>query len=388
MPESTEDLGLNFNPFEPAASGPPVGAELWLPTSWQRRLETRLRQLSQGQGAKALPVVGEYGSGKTYLLQWLHQEWFPRRRIKPFYFDNPGVQFYDLANSLLRQIGRKNFAKSIWELASPSLSRFQQSLFPNGFEEYLRGYHLRGNQTAILSGLQSAIKAAGIASDDEIAHRLAKLVAETPAKPYFEYRDFIAGSRGALVAEREEAPYFAAILRTLQSTAGISAVAFLIDEFEEISLEKRLSRREAHDYLATLKRLINLSLHEDLWLIVAMTPDSVEKTSSLEPALWDRFTGQGRYLLDVPALEPADAIDLIRHRLNSAREGRPTPLDSLFPFPENLGAMLSPATLSSPRRLVKVCFYALSERNGISLPFSEGYLRGIEDKAYPSSSAG
>ena len=76
-----------------------------------------------GQGVKAIVVVGEYGTGKTCLLQWLHREVLPSRQIKSFYFDNPGVQFYDLANMLLRTIGRKEFAKFIWELARLACER-------------------------------------------------------------------------------------------------------------------------------------------------------------------------------------------------------------------------------------------------------------------------
>ena len=88
----------------------------------------------------------------------------------------------------------------------------------------------------ILGKLQGAILKAGICDDEEIAHRLARIVAETPTRPYFEYRDFVAGKRDTLVAEGEEAPYFGAIIRTLRLAGGIRAVVFLIDEFEEVIL--------------------------------------------------------------------------------------------------------------------------------------------------------
>jgi hypothetical protein len=135
MSTHLERLGLRFNPFEPAASGAPLGEELWLPSGWSQRLQQLLNLLIQGKGTKAIAVVGEYGSGKTYILQWLHRQELPKRQIQPFYFDNPGVQFYDLANALLRQIGRKNFAKCLWELVVPHVSGYQRSLFALGFEE-------------------------------------------------------------------------------------------------------------------------------------------------------------------------------------------------------------------------------------------------------------
>lgn len=161
-------------------------------------------------------------------------------------------------------------------------------------------------------------------------------------------------------------------------------MAFLIDEFEEISLQKRLTRREAHDYLATLKRLINLTQNEDLWLIVAMTPHAAEETRMLEPALWERFTGQGQYQFEIPPLTADDAGDLVKSRLDTARAEGFTPLNNLFPFPDSLETALSPATISSPRRLVKVCFYAISDADSVPLPFTHDYLRHIESKVYPT----
>lgn len=384
MPTSLKHLGLKFNPFEPSASGAPIDGDLWLPSSWQDQLQHSLDLLAQGQGVKAVVIAGGYGSGKTYILQWLYRHELPKRRIKPFYFDNPGVHFYALANTLLRQIGRKDFAKCLWELAALHVSGYQRSLFAHGFEEYLAAQQTGRRRPDIAADLQRAIREADVTSDEEIAYRLARIVTETPTKPYFEYRDFVAGTRNTLVAEGEEAPYFRAILKTLRLAAGIDAVAFLIDEFEEISLQKRLTRREAHDYLATLKRLINLTQSEDLWLVVAMTPDAAEKTRELEPALWERFTGEGQYFFEIPPLETADAISLVKHRLNTARVEDPALTNELFPFPNKLDRMLSPATLSSPRRLTKVCFFAISNAaEADPLPFMDKYLHTIESKVYP-----
>ncbi|HUU91803.1 MAG TPA: hypothetical protein VM238_11425 [Phycisphaerae bacterium] len=374
-------LGLRYNPFEPSASGAPVQESSWSPAKWEGELRAQLDQLAGAQGVKAIAISGEYGSGKTYILQWLQRVELPRRRIRAFYFDNPGVQFYDLANALLRQIGRKDFAKSLWELASTHVGPYQRTFFGTGFEDFLR--KRRGQKPeVVLARLQDAIVKAKITTREEIAYRLAQLVADTPTKPYYEYRDFVAGRRNTLVAEREEAPYFGAILKTLRLAANIKAVAFLIDEFEEVALQKRLTRREAHEYLATLKRLINLT-EEDLWLVVAMTPDAVDKTQALEPALWQRFTGQGKYLLTIRPLTAGEAMLLVEERLKAARLPGFKPGNRLFPFPDDLTSILSPANRSSPRRLVKICFYAIGNARGKTPPFKRGFLKQIEGRAYP-----
>ncbi len=324
------------------------------------------------------------------MLHWLHREELPDRRIRTFYFDNPGVQFYDLAESLLRQIGRKDFAKALWELAAVHIEgSYQRTLFERGYEEYVFG-HRQGTkaqrseqlQTVALE-LQRALLKAEVTGDEEIAYRLARMVAETPVKPYFEYRDFVAGTREALVAENEEAPYFAAILKTLRLAEGAEAVAFLIDEFEEISLQNRLTRRDAHDYLVTLRRLVNLTYGEDFWVILAMTPDSLDRSSEMQPALWERITGEGQYQFSIPPLSTGEATSLIEYRLGTARTKNLAP-NKLHPFPEDVGKILSPAVISSPRRLVKVCFYAVSDSEREQIPFTPEYLRQVEGKAYPS----
>ncbi len=374
-------LGLAYNPFAPSASGAPIGNSLWLPRLWKERLEGLLDSLNATQGVRAVAIFGEYGSGKSYVMQWMNREELPRRGIQPYYFDNPGVQFYDLANSLFRQIGRKSFSKSLWELAAPYVGSYQRSLFLSGFEEYLRGQARgrgRQQQTEVLSDLQEAIKKVGITQDEEIAHRLARVVVDTPTKPYFEYRDFVGGKSDSLVAEREEAPYFSAVLKTLRLSAGITSVAFLLDEFEEVALQKNLTRHEAHLYLATLKRLINLTQGDDLLLILAMTPDAVEKTQALEPALWERMTGNDRYAFSVPPLQPEEAVELVKSRLAAARDAEETARDDLFPFPRDFETILTPATVSSPRELTKVCSIAIGGASNVEVPFTDDYLVGVE----------
>ena len=378
-------LRLKFNPFEPAGAGAPLASGLTPPHGLRQGVIQLLDRHHKGLGVKATVVLGEYGTGKTCLLRWLHENEFPKRRIKSFYFDNPGVQFYSLANTLLRKIGRKDFAKFIWELAGPKAPDYQRSLFREGFEEYLSSPRRR--QQDVTTPLQRAIVDAGLTTDEQIADCLARIVTDATKKPYFEYRDFLPRKPGSLVAESEEAPYFRAILKVLSRGMNASAVAFLIDEFEEVSLQKRLTRREAHDYLATLKRLINLaskpSSDVDFWIILSMTPDAYNTTCELEPALArERFSEP----VVIEPLNPVDATALMKSRLDAARS-QAEETAGLFPFPDGIVFMFEKKeTYSNPRRLVKTCFYAIADANDQTvLPFSTDYLRTVEKRLYPES---
>ena len=393
MPDLPPALDLAFNPFEPAGSGPPIG----IPFSPSATLESRLRDLvpalARARGSKVIVILGDYGAGKTCLLQWLHDELLPEHRIRSYYFDNPGVHFYALANTLLRTIGRKDFAKFIWELAGSHVQTpYQQSFFRTSFEEYLSaesGPRPRPRQE-ITAPLQAAIMAAGVTSDEQIAHCLARIVTDAVRKPYFEYRDFLPREKESLVAEAEEAPYFGAILKTLSRGSGAAATAFLIDEFEEIGLQKRLNRRAAHDYLSTLKRLINLTQKEDnpFWLFLTMTPDAYRTTCELDPALRHRFAEHDGNVKIEP-LQPDDMTALIRSRLDAARpQTRESPSRTrLFPFPDDLP--FSPATRANPRSLVKACSSAISAADATTpVPFTTAYLRNVEERLSSTGSDG
>ncbi len=388
MPGLLSALKLAYNPFEPAATGPPLsGAPLFVPDSTKRRAHTIIQTLQSGAGVKALVVAGEYGSGKSCLLQWLNSEVFPEKHIRSFYFDNPGVQFYDLANRLLRTIGRKDFAKFIWELAGSHSTGYQPSLFHGGYERYLNAWSRRRGSTQVIAPLQDGIIEAGVTTDEQIAHCLARIVTDVIKQPYFEYRDFVPRQKGSVVPEGEEAAYFRAILKTIEAGMNARGTAFVIDEFEEIGLQKRLTKRAAYDYLTTLKRLVNLTHDEgvDFWLVLSMTPDAYDMTNSLDPALVERMSGNK---LDVLPLSWPEARDLLLSRLKAARESDSGFSESsLFPFPDAVAFRSS--TFSNPRKLVKVCFRAVAQADAsTSLPFDELYLRKVEDELYPLEDRG
>ena len=387
MSSMLQKLKLEFNPFDPSAAGPPLKGGLTPPRAIADQTRQLLSAHQTGCGAKAVVITGDYGTGKTCLLSWLHQRVLPSRRIKSFYFDNPGVQFYDLANALLRTIGRKDFAKFIWELAGPFVSiPSQPDLFQSGFEAFLSAQSSRSRRQdlrEVTGALQEAILLTDITSDEQIADCLARIATDAVRKPYFEYRDFVPRQQGSLVAEAEEAPYFGTILKTIAKGVNAEAIAFLIDEFEETGLQKRLTRKAAHDYLATLKRLINLSqsAENEFWVFLSMTPDLYLTTVKMDPALEGRFSGR---VLSIEPLDKHEAETLIKSRIEAARcadvDGQKI---GLFPFPDEV--RFRPVTYSNPRRLVKTCFYAIADATDRTpLPFSDAYLESIEEKYYPT----
>lgn len=359
------------NPFEPSGSGSPLQeAGFWMPTKWRSELTKKINALDSGSGRRAIAVIGAYGSGKSYILRWLERVELPKRRILSYYFENPEVKFYDLANSLLRRIGRKHFAKLVFELAATFMTRNYKTLFSSGFQAFLEQHRARVPKH-VLGELRQAIAQTKIADDEEIVDCLARIVADTGPKPYFEYRDFVTSKSGSYVAEKQEPKYFNAIIEVLRRGDGVGRVAFLVDEFEQVSLQRKLTRKDAQDYLVTLKRLVDVTAAGDFWLILAMTPDAWETTKAVDPALGERC-----YDFAIPPLAKEDALALVRERFEQVEP-------KWFPYGENCIDVLRPTTYENPRRIVKVFHVATTEAMRTGKRVSNERLTDIEQELYP-----
>jgi len=383
-----EEYALKFNPFPPAAAGIDIGekGKFYIPESWMNKTEDYISSLSTGKGPKAFPIIGKYGSGKTVFLRYL-RGYFQEKGIYPFLFDNPGLQFYDLANFLMRSIGRYEFAKSLWELAKPYIEKSAQlRLIPMSFSEWLSTLSKKTERNTATTELQKIIKdKLNITPDEEIAYRLSLVVAETAVKPYFEYRDFVVGIKGTLVAEREEAPYFKALVKALTKVYNVRGIVFLIDEFEDVALYKRMPKRKAHEYLATLRRLISISETENLWIVLSMTPEAASSTQKLDIALWQRFTQGGKYKFELNPLEYEEAKTLLTWWLDRARPKGSSKEGTLFPCLDTMIDFLQEAELRYPRPLVRIGFFILSEAMSRKekSPFSKDFVREIIESIYP-----
>lgn len=371
-----EALGLGFNPFPPAATGASVSGDPWLPDSWSKELQKGIDSLATGGGPKALTIVGEYGAGKTYVLQWLMIHVFRPRRILPFFFDNPGVAFYDLANQLLRQVGRYEFSKSLWELLyQPGAdSSLQGRLIDWTFPQWLENLGDRKARKREVDYLASTLRERDLTDDEEVSYRFAQLIVDTGDRPYFEFRDFIPRLANSLVPEREEARYFVTVIRLLMQVFEVSGVAFLIDEFEDVALGRRLGKKQVSEYTATLRRLLDTARDEELWLALSITPEGLEQTSRLEPALIQRFSAG----FEIPRLSDDDAFDLVQHRLNKARSG--CAREDLWPFENDVLLELEERNRSSPRKLIRILWQslALASQRGIEPPYSKSLIAEAE----------
>lgn len=390
MKEQLQKYNLDRNPFPPAATGLggvlKEGEHVFLPKEQADVIETFFSKAQTGKGIKIFPIIGSYGMGKTAVLRGYLKDFFEEKEIKVFYFDNPGVQFYDLANTLMRGLGRYEFSKAIWEVSKQYLNDSENELylFEMTFEQMLDETYKNKKQNEKARQLGKIIKDKLLfTQEDEIAYKLGQLVIETHRKPYFEYKDFTVSNSQSVVAEKQEDKFFHAIVKAIIDIYGVKGVAFLIDEFEEIAFSKGMSKIKTYEYLSTFRRLVDISESEDLWIAIAMTPEAMEQTLSSNAALGQRFTEAGCKI----ELNPFSQDDirkwliwwLDRYRTdNSSYKGK------IFPFPDSFPEfMAKDSKRCTPRKLVKTCFWILSEaiNNEILPPFSDEFVRTIVDSS-------
>lgn len=385
-----EEYGITKIPFPPAAAGIPgmdPTVELHIPDEWKNKINDYYRILSQGEGPKAFPIIGDYGSGKTVLLKGYLKDYFEKKHIKTFYFENPGTKFYDLANELMRNIGRYEFSKAIWELSKDFFKQeSQRTLFQESFSDYLNKIKTKKIQEEYIIQLQKIIQNIGITKDEEIAYKLATIVIETGTKPYFEYKDFTSGRKGSLVSERHEDEYFLALINAISKIYDTEGVAFLIDEFEDVAISKRMSRISSYEYLSTVRNLIEISEKGNIWIVMAMTEQAAEITNKMNPALWQRFTNSQRNALKLNPLDTEDAKAIYKWWLQRARKENQKDIEDLYPFSEEIFEIYdSNPNLRYPRKLVKMGFYILSKavEQKISAPIDKEFAYAVLKQYYP-----
>ncbi|OQX78994.1 MAG: hypothetical protein B6D56_08000 [Candidatus Omnitrophica bacterium 4484_70.1] len=288
----------------------------------------------------------------------------------------------------MRRLGRYEFSKALWERCKEYLSQHKTlRLFPLSFKEFLNLFKTKSEREKEVQELQKIIKEKiQLTDDEEVAYRFGLMIVETASKPYFSYRDFAAGSKNSLVAEKQEPKYFKAVIKAICEVYNVEGVAFLIDEFEEVAFPKRMTKKKIYEYLITLRRLIDISEEENLWIVLAMVPSAMDETKVMDTALWERLTHQQlETMLTLEPLNEDECINLLIWWFDRVREKNSQYKGTLFPFSDDFRKLLKRPEIRHPRPLIKIGFFTLSraENKKIEPPISIKFIQKVIDELYP-----
>lgn len=314
-----------------------------------------------------LLILGEYGSGKSHLLNYVYEtinidtRGIFEGRALAFLIQNPSVSPEDILLSLLRTIGlgtiqdliflpiRRALRKEYGDNLLPFLRAFtnftgqmnvlsdsthNQSYQPAWFIDlFSKGYrefrHLLKAQNVILKPKEMKLfaqqtLAAEVSDNPLIVEGLLALVFDDETKDASSWESFLVRNlkRGQAVGVEY---YLGAFLRLFE-IMGIRHVYLLVDELEDLRTQ-RLSKKAATEYLAALRRMIQHN-YRLFSFVLASTRDAWNELKLLYPAIEDRFPVRADLIRN-----PADVKRVVATYLQKARIDKYEGSD-WFPFDE------------------------------------------------------
>lgn len=361
--------GLTKNPF-PLGGNFPEGYLQYthLEDIQERQLEDFLFSTFYRGEFNGLLILGEYGSGKSHLLNFVY-EMVNSDTLKifeglalAFLVQNPGLAPEDILLSLLRTIKLGTVQDLIFlpvkralhqEYGSnllPFLEKFTnfqtQLKIPSGALEgqtYQPGWYsqlfsfgyreFRGalkEQNVELKSKEMRKYARGVLAKELtdnsiIVESLLGLVFDDESKDVGSWESFLVSSLTGRKGQAVGVEYYLEAILGLFKIMGVRHVYLLVDELEDLRTQ-RISPKAATEYLAALRRMIQHN-YKMFSFVLASTRDAWQELKLYYPAIDDRFPVQ------MDLIRNSDQVkQVIAKYLHEARNGQA--VDEWFPFTE------------------------------------------------------
>jgi len=398
-------LNLETNPFPIqglASRGTPF---VPYPKKVIQTINTFVTDAIGSKGYHGLPIVGDYGSGKTRLLFAIEKEIVEGIvGCNAAYIDEPPADiqlFYEKVldkadlESILKGLSLR-FGKDIESIMSNHLERV-----PSLLRE--EKYFLKGNGIGLVEEISSFLsKELGFTQAKDVTRAYAILLLD-----YFVSNIVNAGKRmrislvNSVVSEKSSARQYISgnrvskdlgqamnftdkkikkmdicgevfkLFVNINKIAGNSFLFILIDEFEEI-IEKK-TNRQILDFLNDFRSLINNNVTSDFAIILSCTPEAWIKATQLSPGFGERFVESA----EMPPLDLESAQKIAAAYLYSKRIKK-TSKEDIAPFEKEAIKHILKASDYKIREFIKNSNIVLT-----SLASSEESIIGVDfvDKA-------
>jgi hypothetical protein len=354
------------------------------------------RKFLLNRSSKGLVLLGTYGAGKTYHLNYIRAILEAARvNMRIIHVTDPGVDPYQIIRSILINVGEEELANMIWNLVRQYLSEelakdkgfFAQfsrtsskkkpnlgtsslftdmiSIAEDDWSDYRRffrvldRYHIIDRDSLLAHVVRHLIapnNAVFLTTQPKIAEDLVSLCIYEDVPALNRWRGMTEGLGAGTIKPGEERFFLQALIR-LFNKSGIQYFVLLLDEFEKVSQLERLTTREIKRYLETLRILIDTAQDDiPFTYVLATNTDAWKLAVDTEQSLLHRF-----YVLELPsAAEPEVAQYLVASYLATARSEN-TKQQGLAPFPENFIQQISLPLRRTPRQLIRICHELIEE---------------------------
>ena len=361
-------FGLRYNPFPPAATGAPMGGVDRIPGAWAQELTEQFNDCIQTDTPRLMVITGPPGSGKTTILRWMTDNLYHPAGIVTHIISNPTLNLHRMIDQVIDQTGSYELSKGMWELLKPDIPGAQGDL-----SAWIDGVQERRQTREATESAKQALLKQEITRSPEVADLFANVLLETKNRPYYRSRSLDPTNtwQASKLAES-----FKTLIKLLQRMPGATGVAFLIDDFTDITLQNRLIRKQIRDYQMTLNVLRKTTQSGDFWL--AMARNKRENDPSPE-----RCKGEAQKEFNVPPLTTQNAYDMVYHLLKKART--PDNPGGIWPFTKNAILSMNPPNRERPKPLIKTFSRALAMavEKGEEPPISNWLVWESQEKIRP-----
>lgn len=395
-------LGLKFNPFPPAGiprhpSLPPLDESVrdkireFIISTYQHYEEEEIGEYA------GLTIVGDFGNGKTHLMQhlkFLIEQLNKSKKINfsaiACFIDRPEDAPQRVIHKLIEQIGLDVLRKFVWQIILEELEKKGIDEFKKGYElpqlsilpqnwkklfeepiksnpiQFINEFKKYGGDIKNLQGKAKEILKKKVISDESLIDRYLNLL-------FVEKRtdiswDTLAGYVSSRDLRRKEVHFLNSIVKILRKN-GYKMLYVFIDEFEDLS---KLRSAKFSDYVLVLNTLINNERH---WaVVVSLTEDALNRIQEESPPLYDRLT---TWKITLKPLDNNRAKRLIVNYLNLAKENEK---DILNPLSESLLKEMYNKSGGNYRSFIRLAHRIIeySRANNIAPPLNSCIIEKVE----------
>lgn len=294
-----ETFGVISNPFPPASQ--PMGHH-HLETSADARIVNKLKDFEENGTTQAVVIEGTQGTGKTNLLEYYERELQDAFQDEGYYIvrylPDPEPGFESVLRKIIQAFGPDHIIALIATYRKRSPERQKQAL------SAVKGHEMRLALTRLMTTSgesESDLEAIEFFLDWMLGLRVLKRHQE------------LLGIKFRMDTVESQTQALRDLIAFSESLGKFNALFLLLDELEK--QDYAMSKHVVLRYLSAIRALID-ALPQNLFAILAMTPDARRRYFGMLPAL----AGRLQTVVPLHPLQfPQEALELYDFYLEAAR---------------------------------------------------------------------